>query len=84
MHVEGSAGRDPALPPTQSLTHQAIAAVSTTSAQGLHSPVLTHGAFPIVDGVVTSFDRIESVTLASCVCRPSSACVSKPILGHPF
>lgn len=33
--------------------------------KGLHSPVLTNGAFPIVDGVVTSFDRIESVTLAA-------------------
>ena len=33
--------------------------------KGLHSPVLTNGAFPVVDGVVTSFDRIESVTLAS-------------------
>ena len=32
---------------------------------GLHSPVLTNGAFPIVDGVVTSFDRIESVTAAA-------------------
>ena len=34
-------------------------------AKGLHSPVLTHGAFPVVDGVVTAFDRIEAVTLAS-------------------
>jgi len=30
-------------------------------AKGLHSPVLVHGAFPIVDGVVTSFDREEVV-----------------------
>ena len=28
---------------------------------GLHSPVLTHGAFPIVDGVVTSFDSHDKV-----------------------
>ena len=31
---------------------------------GLHSPVLTNGGFPIVNGVVTSFDAIEKVTLA--------------------
>ena len=32
--------------------------------KGLHSPVLTHGNFPVVDGVVTAFDSIEKVTLA--------------------
>jgi hypothetical protein len=32
---------------------------------GLHSPILTHGNFPVVDGHVTSFDKIEKVTLAS-------------------
>ena len=37
---------------------------ASTKARGLHSPVLTHGGFPIVDGVVTSFDSIEKVTLA--------------------
>ena len=31
---------------------------------GLHSPVLTSGGFPVVDGVITSFDTIEKVTLA--------------------
>lgn len=41
--------------------------VRTTLAieRGLHSPVLVDGAFPVVDGLVTSFDRIESVLLAS-------------------
>lgn len=42
-----------------------VEAKAATIEQGLHSPVLTNGAFPVVDGVVTSFDRIESVTLAS-------------------
>ena len=32
---------------------------------GLHSPVLTAGHFPVVDGVVTAFDSIGKVTLAS-------------------
>jgi hypothetical protein len=33
--------------------------------QGLHSPVLINGGFPVIDGVVTSFDRIEVVSVAS-------------------
>ena len=37
---------------------------TTTKATGLHSPVLTHGGFPVVDGLVTAFDSIEKVTLA--------------------
>ena len=32
---------------------------------GLHSPVLTHGAMPIVDGIVTSFDAMHAVRLAT-------------------
>jgi len=32
---------------------------------GLHSPVLSHGAMPIVNGVVTSFDSMEIVRLAT-------------------
>ena len=32
---------------------------------GLHSPVLTNGAFPVVEGIITSFDRIEAVTFAT-------------------
>lgn len=37
----------------------------TSVHQGLHSPVLTAGSFPIVDGIVTSFDAMPTVTLAS-------------------
>jgi hypothetical protein len=32
---------------------------------GLHSPVLTHGAMPVVDGIVTSFDAMHAVRLAT-------------------
>jgi hypothetical protein len=41
-----------------------VTAKSYTAAKGLHSPVLTHGGFPVVDGIVTAFDSIEKVTLA--------------------
>ena len=43
---------------------QAVTKVTKKAAAGLHSPVLTSGSFPVVDGVVTSFDSIEKVTLA--------------------
>ena len=42
-----------------------VVQVGHTVAHGLHSPVLASGTFPVVDGVVTAFDRIESVTLAA-------------------
>ncbi len=34
---------------------------TTTWGAGLHSPVLTNGGFPVVDGVVTAFDAIGKV-----------------------
>jgi len=40
------------------------AKTSSVQASGLHSPVLTNGGFPVVDGIVTSFDSIDKVTLA--------------------
>ena len=42
-----------------------VAKITKTVAKGLHSPVMTKGGFPVVNGVVTAWDRIESVTLAS-------------------
>ena len=42
-----------------------VSAVSRAVKKGLHSPVLAAGSFPIVDGFVTSFDTLQSVTLAS-------------------
>lgn len=41
-----------------------ITAKTRGESSGLHSPVLTNGGFPIVDGLVTSFDSIDKVTLA--------------------
>jgi len=43
---------------------QMVTGISATKAAGLHSPVLLSGTFPVVDGVITSFDSIEKVTLA--------------------
>ena len=34
------------------------------SKKGLHSPVMTNGHFPLVDGVVTAFESIHMVTAA--------------------
>ena len=42
-----------------------VSRVVVTKSDGLHSPVLVAGGFPLVDGVVTAFDRIEMVSLAS-------------------
>ena len=39
--------------------------IGTAIKPGLHSPVLSHGAMPIVNGVVTSFDTMEIVRLAT-------------------
>jgi len=39
--------------------------IGSVTKSGLHSPVLTHGAMPIVNGVVTSFDSMEIVRLAT-------------------
>jgi len=42
----------------------AVVAAGLAIKSGLHSPVLTGGSFPVVDGVVTSFDAMEGVALA--------------------
>jgi len=39
--------------------------IGTATKPGLHSPVLSHGTMPIVNGVVTSFDELHNVRLAS-------------------
>jgi len=63
--------KDVAIGETVWTAQNAGAAVSTTvvaktytTALGLHSPVLTNGGFPVVDGLVTAFDSIEKMTLA--------------------
>ena len=60
-----------------------VAKIETTKSKGLHSPVLTSGSFPVVDGIVTSFDSIEKVTLAKygmasllSACKATGTCTS--------
>ena len=48
----------------QGATATTVTDKTYTSGSGLHSPVLTHGSFPVVDGMVTAFDSIDKVTLA--------------------
>jgi hypothetical protein len=38
--------------------------ISSVAARGSHSPVLVGGTFPVVDGVVTSFDSVMVVRTA--------------------
>ena len=42
----------------------AVTKMEKVSKKGLHSPVMTNGHFPLVDGVVTAFDSIHMVTAA--------------------
>lgn len=58
-----------------------VTAISKAPGQGLHSPVLTHGRLPVVDGLVTSFDSIGMVRLAHfglapliTACKQSGTC----------
>jgi len=46
------------------LTSVLITSKEMVNAVGLHSPVLSKGGLPIVNGFVTSFDSIEKVTIA--------------------
>ena len=39
--------------------------IGTATKPGLHSPVLSHGTMPIVNGVATSFDALHNVRLAA-------------------
>ena len=58
-----------------------VTAKSFVASSGLHSPVLTHGGFPVVDGIVTSFDDAQTVSLAARtlkyllpICKASGSC----------
>ena len=42
----------------------AVTKMATASKKGLHSPVMTNGHFPLIDGIVTAFDSIGTVTAA--------------------
>jgi hypothetical protein len=48
------------------LTPETVIAVARgVTRKGMHSPVMVRGGLPIVDGVVTSFDSMRRVRLAS-------------------
>lgn len=58
---------------------------------GLHSPVLSHGAYPVVDGVVTAFDAIGKLKLAQyalpaliAACKATATCeyVKRALVGE--
>ena len=52
------------------LVAQPITKIGRTAAAGLHSPVLSNGGFPVVDGLVTSFDSMGKVRLATYILKP--------------
>ena len=52
------------------LVAQPITMIGRMAAAGLHSPVLSNGGFPVVDGVVTSFDSMGKVRLATYGLKP--------------
>jgi len=67
---------------------RAVVALGMAIKSGLHSPVLTGGSFPVVDGLVTSFDAFEGVTLAriglqhlTTLCKATGTC---PLLRSAF
>jgi len=69
-------------------TPTTVIGMHVAKATGLHSPVLTNGNFPVVDGFVTSFDSIDKVTLAKhglaslvSACKMSGTCET---LRHLF
>jgi hypothetical protein len=65
------------------LVAQPITKIGRTAAVGLHSPVLSNGGFPVVDGLVTSFDSMGKVRLATYVLKPLlSLCKLTDTCGH--
>ena len=52
------------------LVAQPITMIGRMAAAGLHSPVLSNGGFPVVNGVVTSFDSMGKVRLATYGLKP--------------
>merc|ERR1719197_2145856 len=39
--------------------------IETVADDGFYSPVMLHGGHPIVDGVVTAFDDLDSIDMAA-------------------
>jgi len=65
------------------LVAQPITKIGRTAAAGLHSPVLSNGGFPVVDGIVTSFDSMGKVRLATYGLKPLlSVCKLTDTCGH--
>lgn len=65
-----------------------VTAISKADGAGLHSPVPAHGTFPIIDGLVTSFDAMDKIHLAKYgletllkTCKASGTC---DIFKHRF
>jgi len=63
------------------LVAQTVGAVDVTRGRGLHNPLLTHGGFPVIDGVATSFNSIRMVTLDAwavpplvALCKATGSC----------
>jgi subtilisin family serine protease len=52
-------------PGDQAATLDTVKSIETVVDDGMHSPVMLHGGHPIVDGVVTSFDDRDSITMAA-------------------
>lgn len=48
-----------------SATAHRVAAVDKRTADGLHSPVLVNGGFPVVNGLVTAFDDLAGIAAAA-------------------
>jgi len=42
-----------------------VTKLGSVAATGVHNPVMKHGGFPVVDGVVTAFERLAVVKFAS-------------------
>ena len=69
-----------------------VTSAAVTKAKGLHSPVLTKGGFPVVDGIVTAFDSIEKVTIPEAILSPLPSLSSllflplplSPLLSHLY
>jgi len=72
------------------LEQHTVASVSLEIAEGLHNPLLTRGSMPVVDGTVTSFNRIETVRIdglvlpwveAACMLTGSCTALRRVVTG---
>jgi hypothetical protein len=61
------AAEDPHHSESRSLEARVIKAIGKTTGTGLHNPLLTHGSHPVIDGVVTAFNKMHVVTFNSYV-----------------